>query len=466
MSRIGWLGSMTRRVLTVFLLVCATLLGVAVGLSDASSSMLLVAGAVTVLGLGLVLAVASNTIQFSVLLAYVMIRPALEAARVVELGGQNPASIASVIVVAWGILSLGFRVRGSETRWGRSSVALWSALIVWSLSAALVVGKEAVAAPEVLRLLQYLVLALLAHKLVQEDSRRLMQLPVAMGMGLLAVAAVSVPSLVTQIPAAYAGLARVSGVFAHPNAMAFYCTVNFPILVWASRWLRGVGKWACTLAAGIAGLLVLLSGTRSAWLALVLVMMVLWADLGLRLVPATVLAGLGVALSGTLIATRMDNAFSSNPEVSSFGFRLRMLQAGSDLVSRHPLAGTGLGTFTQSISGLYVPLQAHNDYLRLLSETGVVGTTLWIGAVAAAAAACMWTYGRTTGPQRAFARAAIVSLAVILVGAASDNVITQGVLMGVVAVSVGAALGLASLPPDRHGVTRAGGEAIEDRRTD
>jgi len=52
----------------------------------------------------------------------------------------------------------------------------------------------------------------------------------------------------------------------------------------------------------------------------------------------------------------------------------------------HPLFGTGLGTFSESWSHVYpagtssVWHEAHNDYLQLLSETGVAGAVLFVAA--------------------------------------------------------------------------------------
>jgi O-antigen ligase len=53
-----------------------------------------------------------------------------------------------------------------------------------------------------------------------------------------------------------------------------------------------------------------------------------------------------------------------------------------DIIRAHPLVGTGLGAFGvvytryDSRSGLYRLEQAHNDYLQILSDGGVIGAVL------------------------------------------------------------------------------------------
>jgi O-antigen ligase len=59
-----------------------------------------------------------------------------------------------------------------------------------------------------------------------------------------------------------------------------------------------------------------------------------------------------------------------------------------DIIKDHPLLGTGLGAFSDSYTrydtgnGLYRLEQAHNDYLQILSDAGVVGALLGLAFVA------------------------------------------------------------------------------------
>jgi len=59
-----------------------------------------------------------------------------------------------------------------------------------------------------------------------------------------------------------------------------------------------------------------------------------------------------------------------------------------DIIKAHPLLGTGLGAFGviytryDSRSGLYRLEQAHNDYLQILSDAGIIGAVLGLSFVA------------------------------------------------------------------------------------
>lgn len=66
-------------------------------------------------------------------------------------------------------------------------------------------------------------------------------------------------------------------------------------------------------------------------------------------------------------------------EDPSFHYRLKGWRASLDIVSDYPLLGTGLGTY-KDIFPLYRPFDmektfhyAHNEYIQLLAETGIIG---------------------------------------------------------------------------------------------
>ena len=58
-----------------------------------------------------------------------------------------------------------------------------------------------------------------------------------------------------------------------------------------------------------------------------------------------------------------------------------------DIIKAHPFVGTGLGAFGviytryDSRNGLYRLEQAHNDYLQILSDAGIIGAILALSFV-------------------------------------------------------------------------------------
>jgi O-antigen ligase len=92
------------------------------------------------------------------------------------------------------------------------------------------------------------------------------------------------------------------------------------------------------------------------------------------------------------------------------------------IIGDFPLFGTGLGTFPQAWTRYYPPgtavvwLEAHNDYLQLLSETGVIGFVIF----AAAFGIFVWRY----------------ILPGILRSTGSDTYVIHGVALGITAIAL------------------------------
>ena len=117
----------------------------------------------------------------------------------------------------------------------------------------------------------------------------------------------------------------------------------------------------------------------------------------LRLRSAAAKAGLALALVVALFAgvvllggeealTRMVG--SVNTDDPSTG-RAHFWSVTVDIIKHHPLVGTGLGAFGvvytgyDSRNGMYRLEQAHNDYLQVLSDGGIVGAVLGLFFVVA-----------------------------------------------------------------------------------
>ena len=103
-------------------------------------------------------------------------------------------------------------------------------------------------------------------------------------------------------------------------------------------------------------------------------------------VKATLALGLIVALMVGLAALGGEDALNRvvgtvNSEDPTTG-RLHFWDVTVDIIKNHPIIGTGLGAFGvvytgyDSRNGLYRLEQAHNDYLQVLSDAGIVGALL------------------------------------------------------------------------------------------
>ena len=103
-------------------------------------------------------------------------------------------------------------------------------------------------------------------------------------------------------------------------------------------------------------------------------------------VRAALAMGVIIALLVGVIALGGEDALNRvvgtvNSEDPSTG-RLHFWNVTTDIIKHHPIIGTGLGAFGvvytkyDSRNGLYRLEQAHNDYLQVLSDAGIVGALL------------------------------------------------------------------------------------------
>lgn len=158
-------------------------------------------------------------------------------------------------------------------------------------------------------------------------------------------------------------------------------------------------------AAGLMGIALVMTNSRGGVISLVAEIVFLVATMGLqrrrkkkretsrkkpRLRGAAIKAGLAlgliVALFGGVVLLGGEEALSRlvgsvNTEDPTTG-RAHFWSVTTDIIKTHPIIGTGLGAFGivytgyDSRNGRYRLEQAHNDYLQVLSDGGIVGGAL------------------------------------------------------------------------------------------
>jgi O-Antigen ligase/Tetratricopeptide repeat len=206
----------------------------------------------------------------------------------------------------------------------------------------------------------------------------------------------------------------------------------------------------------------------------------LGASVRRRIARAAGVAAAVVVLAGVVVggveAGRIWHSFT-NPLSSQINSQSnRLLSANSSnrwrwwteewhAFTRHPVGGTGAGTFQLTDlalrrTSLVTTTEPHNMPLQFLGETGIVGLLLFLGAVAAAAAGIVRARRRAHGLERAAVTAVAVGLAAFLAHMVADMdwnyVATTGPLLlaaGVLLGRPGAARGPA---PSRRPLLAAG----------
>jgi O-antigen ligase len=195
-------------------------------------------------------------------------------------------------------------------------------------------------------------------------------------------------------------LGRASGSFGNPNNFAALLALFIPPVL-ALAWQRGASAVQRVLFGYFAAVLFfgfVLTVSRGAWLALALALACwplfarsqAWAT---RLLLAATALGVVFMLGATLYSTvplvksRLDNLAADRGERS----RPILWQASSELFASAPLFGTGAGSFNTLFERHRPerfndePQWTHHEYLNTLSDYGLLGVLLLLGALAALA---------------------------------------------------------------------------------
>jgi len=179
---------------------------------------------------------------------------------------------------------------------------------------------------------------------------------------------------------------------------------------------------------------------------------------------AALVAVVGGVVVGGVDAGRIWHSFT-NPVSSQINSQSnRLLSASSSnrwrwwteewhAFTRHPLGGTGAGTFQLTDLALrrspLTTTEPHNTPLQFLGETGIVGLLLYLGAAVTAAAGIVRARSRVHGMERAAVTAVAIGLAAFLAHMVADMdwnyvattgplLLAAGVLIGRPAASRGA----------------------------
>jgi O-antigen ligase len=266
-------------------------------------------------------------------------------------------------------------------------------------------------------------------------------------LSILAAAAYPVLKGIEQIATGSYSYARkdfhaVSGPFYHPNYFAFYLVVVLAVGIAAMIQMRSL-RARIPVGALIAGATVCLAltYTRAAWLGFGF-FVILMALLSYRRVLAV--AGLAVVIAAIAIPSLASSVDERIKQVSqptsgkddSWAWRTgewrRMYPHGLS----HPVLGNGFGSYSRVAYAEFGALDptystrieadktkrgfaAHNDYLKMLVETGFPGLALWV-AMLVGAAVTMARARRIPG-LRGYASAGLAAIVAFMAMSVSDN---------------------------------------------
>jgi O-antigen ligase len=176
---------------------------------------------------------------------------------------------------------------------------------------------------------------------------------------------------------------RLYGSFFYPNSFAFFLVFVIAILLFQFSQSRKMEtKFLYGLFALIPFLVVLGTYARGAWFGGVLVFFTFGLVKFRKILFGGILLIVLMCLFVPVIQERMGDILSLEP-FSSLFWRIKLWQGMTDFFIQKPILGYGLNSFQvlsqdlQGLSALPAP-EAHNDYLKLLVELGIVGLILYL----------------------------------------------------------------------------------------
>ncbi|MGY1457200.1 O-antigen ligase family protein [Luteimonas sp. A534] len=177
----------------------------------------------------------------------------------------------------------------------------------------------------------------------------------------------------TGMPTVQDGRIQYVGIFSDPNDLAMLFIIAIPMaLLMAGRGgalgMRRLFWWSVALLL-LYG--VYLTDSRGSFLA-VMAMAGVWLWLRRGLVVAGTLGAAGMA-GLMMLPTRMQELDAG--ESSAYG-RIESWYDGIQMFTANPLFGVGIGNFTE-----HTLLTAHNSFVLVLAETGIIGYTIWLAMV-------------------------------------------------------------------------------------
>ncbi len=196
---------------------------------------------------------------------------------------------------------------------------------------------------------------------------------------------------------------RIFGTFAHPNVFAFFLMTLIFLLIQFGytdvkkeihKRLRSV-PWTLTLLS----ILLILTFTRAAWIGMLVFLLVIGVMhyrrmlavlISLLVVSYVILfpfnrwlfQNYDIALSRIQVVERLT---SRNDDADSFAWRISVFNGSLPIIAARPYFGYGYGSFvsvwSENRGAQHLwddSAEAHNDYLRILLETGIVGLFVYL----------------------------------------------------------------------------------------
>ena len=179
---------------------------------------------------------------------------------------------------------------------------------------------------------------------------------------------------------------RLNGTFVHPNMLASYLVfvITLACFIFLSLKKQAVERYLYLVLAAPFLVVLVLTYTRGAWLCLFIIFFLI----GLTRFRAFLLAGLGLIIVFYIIFIPFQervNSLVSFSATDSTVWRLDLWRDALGYAQSRPLLGYGPGTAPIVIgnnrSAILGSSEPHNDYIKVLLETGAIGLAAYLALI-------------------------------------------------------------------------------------
>jgi O-antigen ligase len=369
------------------------LIGVMTGYVVLTAAPLLTARPILILGLFavmvyfLVMVISPEKALMVLLLSRALLDRILESTRI-DIAGQNMGLGAGINLAAI-ILTLVFWFRASGTVFPKNLLRIWCVFLGMTFFSVFYTPDPGRALRLWFNFITYFCMLMLPFFLVDTQDKKHLWWNVLLGSLILPVVFADIDWLRTG-QASLNGGARVDGTFAHPNILAFYLGLGIILVVYALlrkdwKWLFG-GRGLFKLLAVNMLFLLLMTKTRNAWIAFWFTFFLYGCRHDRRLAVALfVLPPLALLIPSVLERAQelfRPDYFSLYGGENSWVWRLELWQSSLPWIFRNPFMGYGLCSFVPlsvNFFKSFAGVGAHNVFIELLFETGVIGLMAYLG---------------------------------------------------------------------------------------
>ncbi|MDA3867647.1 MAG: O-antigen ligase family protein [Salinivirgaceae bacterium] len=291
-------------------------------------------------------------------------------------------------------------------------VLLYGAYVILTGISVFVADNTAEALHELLKLFTFaiLFLYLILFVLPKERSRELfLKAAIALSLVVAAIGVVQALNIFTQHGFSVKSAYMITGNYAHKNIFSEIAFIVFALSTYSVYYFRGLWQKAAIAGAVFALLIIIMLVTRAVWVAFfvasvgtfILYRLAVRKQEGKAVFSKPLkYAFAGILLAGVVTVTLFVQLDPNNSikkhilEATDFTsgntyHRLNIWKKSIPIVKEHPLMGVGAGNWKIEISkynvalyynesGWVVPRRTHNDYINVITETGILGLLLFL----------------------------------------------------------------------------------------